>query len=734
MTSFKVRKKFISFAAIAIVFVVFMSLGVCFAVGDNSANIASADATVGDRIEMIDLWERYPMRVIGPLASKNAAGQYVDSAGNPVVDKYKNPTNNIYKIPADQYFNVENYIYTESNTDDIGGGKTGRTLFGWKPNIVPANPSNEEIDEQGKIVRGTNAGKIGMYVEYVGTIFYGTLGKYALIVPDDITKVGRGNGAFVTNGFAYYATSIYVNNKRQDAVENVVAGENMFTDFGSFIFTDSQSLGLTKSTYIQPRERLAGVYFSENSKLHTIVGGTTDAESGMNALSRSTKNYDEKSAFAYCNNMRFFILPDGVKTIGRGAFYNCAQLVDANIPAAVGSGEGEGLGINAFYGCSSLLHITVPSGVKKNTGAFSGCTKLKDIENLSDSFVENDFPAEALFNYTTEAKKSALYVVGGEPTYNEDGTVKEYDTGLNGFLFCKNVRGTDVTFATISASVTKKYVKDKWYALGFAGETDTSGEKVYVLPETFNDKSDRRKGVKYDYIDAGAHKCLNSIGSTDADLVKKYDIAKDFASGTWCINIIIPKAVEIVGDNAFYGSHTRYMETYATWFGAWSFANNNDVDSNQGSAQWYYFHNEKVNGEYQEYHFNVTNVSVSGSSNQSSFVYGSGSVTRYYIFESRDLYNAVTLNGNGTLPSALKTNNCSARYQIPVYANVYSESGEQFTVTESNMKEKFFNDSDFGDVTIQKDEWNKIVFTKRLNGFDFTAQKQRAGNWTTSAN
>ena len=144
MTSLKKKSIFFVTFIIAIVFVVFMAFGVYFAAGDIAGIASSAelkDATVGDRIEMIDLWERYPIRVIGPLASKNGSGQYVDSSGNRVKDLYGEFTNNIYKIPAKQYFNAETYLYTEPNNDDIdiGTGK-GRTLYGWKPDIEPVDP------------------------------------------------------------------------------------------------------------------------------------------------------------------------------------------------------------------------------------------------------------------------------------------------------------------------------------------------------------------------------------------------------------------------------------------------------------------------------------------------------------------------------------------------------------------------------------------------------------------
>ncbi|MDE6302977.1 MAG: hypothetical protein K2M36_05270, partial [Clostridia bacterium] len=156
------------------------------------------------------------------------------------------------------------------------------------------------------------------------------------------------------------------------------------------------------------------------------------------------------------------------------------------------------------------------------------------------------------------------------------------------------------------------------------------------------------------------------------------------------------------------------METYATYIGASAFAGNTDVGANQGNAQWYYFHQE---GAYKAYRLGGSVFATLSDSSR----------RRYIIFENYALYS----NASSLLGSSICGSNW-AKYQIPVYVNVYSADGKDFTVAESNMAKKFYNDSDYGDVTIKKDAWNKIVITKRLSGYNYTSQKQYTGFWAAN--
>ena len=69
------------------------------------------------------------------------------------------------------------------------------------------------------------------------------------------------------------------------------------------------------------------------------------------------------------------IIPDGVTSIGGGAFHDCRALTSITIPDSVTS-----IGDEAFYRCRSLTSITIPDSVTYLGGrAFCGCSSLISI-------------------------------------------------------------------------------------------------------------------------------------------------------------------------------------------------------------------------------------------------------------------------------------------------------------------------------------------------------------------
>lgn len=70
------------------------------------------------------------------------------------------------------------------------------------------------------------------------------------------------------------------------------------------------------------------------------------------------------------------VLPEGLKTIEYGAFYNCANLRGVSLPSTL-----QNLGGYAFYKCSALTAIILPQSLAKmENECFEGCTTLTAIE------------------------------------------------------------------------------------------------------------------------------------------------------------------------------------------------------------------------------------------------------------------------------------------------------------------------------------------------------------------
>lgn len=91
----------------------------------------------------------------------------------------------------------------------------------------------------------------------------------------------------------------------------------------------------------------------------------------------------EEGAFSGCSNLTSISIPDGVTSIGKSAFYGCGSLISVTIPKGVTSIESR-----TFYGCTNLSSVLIPDGVKEvGSEAFANCKKLDGViipENVTE--------------------------------------------------------------------------------------------------------------------------------------------------------------------------------------------------------------------------------------------------------------------------------------------------------------------------------------------------------------
>ena len=88
----------------------------------------------------------------------------------------------------------------------------------------------------------------------------------------------------------------------------------------------------------------------------------------------------KKNAFYYCSGLTSVTIPNSVTSIGWSAFFSCSKLTSVTIGNSVTSIEW-----SAFEDCSGLTSITIPNSVT-NIGeeAFYNCKGLKTVINLSN--------------------------------------------------------------------------------------------------------------------------------------------------------------------------------------------------------------------------------------------------------------------------------------------------------------------------------------------------------------
>jgi len=114
-------------------------------------------------------------------------------------------------------------------------------------------------------------------------------------------------------------------------------------------------------------------------------------------LPKSVKNIED-NAFACCNSIFDVILPESVQSMGSGVFQGCANLTTVQILSPI-----KQIGVRTFANCPRLSFVSLPEGLEEiKYCAFDGCTSLQHI-TLPSSVTKIGW--EAFSNCTALEKK-----------------------------------------------------------------------------------------------------------------------------------------------------------------------------------------------------------------------------------------------------------------------------------------------------------------------------------------
>ena len=109
----------------------------------------------------------------------------------------------------------------------------------------------------------------------------------------------------------------------------------------------------------------------------TSIGyGAFDGCSGLTSVTiPASVTSIGNSTFSGCSSLTSVTIPDGVTSIGDRTFYNCSSLTSVTIPTSVTS-----IGDRTFDGCSSLTSVNIPDGVTSiGDSAFYNCSSLTSV-------------------------------------------------------------------------------------------------------------------------------------------------------------------------------------------------------------------------------------------------------------------------------------------------------------------------------------------------------------------
>ena len=168
------------------------------------------------------------------------------------------------------------------------------------------------------------------------------------------------------------------------------------TSIGDYAFSDCS--GLTSITIPDSVTSIGNCAFYSCSSLKNITVSSNNKNYTSEDGVLINKDKNELMQYPIGKNETAYTIPNGVTSIGDGAFYWCYGLTSITIPNSVTSigdrafrscsgltnlvlpDSMEEIGSYAFDDCSSLSYVVIPKNIKKiDSLAFSSCKKLKDV-------------------------------------------------------------------------------------------------------------------------------------------------------------------------------------------------------------------------------------------------------------------------------------------------------------------------------------------------------------------
>ncbi len=211
--------------------------------------------------------------------------------------------------------------------------------------------------------------KTELNVSYRGSSYSSYSGEYSgnVVIPESVTYNGATFPVTSIGERAFYGCSGLTS----------ITIPNSVTSIGGDAFSGCS--GLTSVTIPNSVTSIGSSAFSGCSGLTIVKVPVTDYSAFCNnklgglilrSIEKPIMLIDDKGG-----EIKNFVIPDGVTSIGDGAFLNCSGLTSVTIPNSVTS-----IGIFAFRGCSGLTSVTIPNSVTSiGNYAFENCSGLKEV-------------------------------------------------------------------------------------------------------------------------------------------------------------------------------------------------------------------------------------------------------------------------------------------------------------------------------------------------------------------